>query len=288
MQTFRLSQYLFVVSFIAILSACDVGGAPNMPADQSPNTSTPSNSNQSPASKTGAGVSSQNAAVLRAALNHTKDTPLYRMSLDFKTGATVNNQFKEQTFLKFDGELNGAANHVIYSGGIFNEMLGGGERIEIITLDGKTYLKGSSLFGTADPNKWYFLVDSAISKPPFDLNDMLLQTGDDADKGKVIGNESVDGQACETWLTDFTNEAGALIDIVSTDDTRNDFNTLDSAEARFVRCPDNFVHKLTWSVQAHDSQNANQKGSVSVTIHLFDFNANNIKIAAPTDAIELR
>jgi len=184
--------------------------------------------------------------------------------------------------------LSGDANHVIYSGGIFNDMLGGGDRIEIVTLGGKTYLKGSNLFGTADASKWYYLAESAISKPPFDLNDLIAQTGDDLDKAKIIGSESVDGQACQQWLADFKNEAGALIDAASTDETRSDFNTLDSAEARFVRCPDNFVHSLTWSVQAHNSQNANQKGSVSVSIHLFDFGASNISISAPADAIELR
>jgi hypothetical protein len=280
----RHCQALFVLVLLTLLlSACDTGStAPATIAATQPAGAT------LPPARSGASVSTGSTAALRDALNRTKSATTYRMSLDFEIGTTENGTLKQQTFLKFDGEQHGDASQVTYSGGIFNDMLGGGERIEIISLDGRSYLKGSSLFGTADPAKWYVLADSAISKPPFDLNALLLQTGDDLEGARIISTTTLDGQSCETWQLDFKNGAGALIEIAGTDETRANFNTLDRADARFTRCADNLLHQLTWDVQAHNSQNANAKGNVLASIHLFDFDASNITIAAPPDATELR
>jgi hypothetical protein len=277
---------ILIVSCGLILTACELSGAPAGatagPAPSPPGTSLP-------ASKSSGAASAEKVAALRAALNHTIDATVYRMALDFTLGTTGSGAYKEQTFLKFDGEVNGAANHVTYNGGAFNDMLGGGDRIEVISVDGKTYLKGSALFGTADPEKWYVLAGSAISKPPFNLADMLAQSGADLSGASVApATESLDGQSCETWQVDISGGTGALVDIASSDETRGDFSALDKAEGRFSRCADNYIHKLTWTVLAHNSQNTNARGSVLVVVHLFDFEAHSLAISAPPDATELR
>lgn len=286
MSRFRLPAFVLLITLAFALSACDQGSAPTGSA---PTAAQSPAGAALPAGQSSAGASAETTTDLRAALNRTKDAGAYRMELDFTIGTADGGAApKVQPFLKFSGDVNGAANHVIYTGGIFNDLLGGGDRIETIALEGKTYLTGSSLFGTADPSQWYVLSESALSKPPFNLGDMLLQSGDDVSSARLVAADSLDGQSCETWQVDFQSGAGALIDIAATDETRAYFKTLDRAESRLTRCPDNYVHRLTWSIGAHNDQNAGQQGTVQVAIHLFDFDASTIAISAPPDAIELR
>jgi hypothetical protein len=286
MSHFRLPALILLIVLAFALSACEQGSAPG--ASTAAPVPSPAGASL-PTSHSSSAASGETVADLRAALNRTKDAGAYRMALEFTIGTSDGGAApKEQPFLKFSGDVNGAANHVIYTGGIFNDLLGGGDRIETVTLEGKTYLTGSSLFGTADPGKWYVLSESALSKPPFNLGDMLLQSGDDVGSARLVSTDSLDGETCETWQVDFQSGAGALIDIAATDETRAYFKTLDSAESRLTRCPDNYVHKLTWSIRAHNDQNAGQQGTVQVAIHLFDFDASTIAISAPPDAIELR
>src|SRR5205814_8606163 len=127
----RITQTaLLVVLLSLLLSACESGSTAPAALEPTP----PASATQPPGAvvlpgRASASVSAGSTAALRNALDRTRNAKAYRMSLDFEIGTTENGSLKQQTFLKFDGEQSGDASHVIYSGGIFNDMLGGGERI---------------------------------------------------------------------------------------------------------------------------------------------------------------
>lgn len=271
---------------ICLLAACDANSLP-VPAATGANP--PSVASVAPPPKyptVTAAIGVNNRPLLDAATK-TRQSKLYRVTFNFVMSAGEDGQVKSQPFLAFDGEINGETNRILYNGGAFNEMLGGGNRIEMISIPNKTYLKGTDLYGTTDAGQWYVLPDSGITKPPFDVDDMLLLTGDDFSAAKTVGVMSVDGQACQQWLLDFRARAGALLDMTGAD-TTSDINVVDSAEARFTACADGYLHAMQWHVTTHSASHATDTGALAIAVRLFDFDAQNIIITAPDGAIELR
>src|SRR5438445_996772 len=104
MQRFIAVPILLCALLALGLSACDSGSAPSAPTEQSVNPPATAAATVT-ASQSRANVGNQSPAVLRAALERTKDAKVYRMSLDFTTSTGDTSQLKQQTFIKFDGEI---------------------------------------------------------------------------------------------------------------------------------------------------------------------------------------
>lgn len=224
---------------------------------------------------------------LAAALTKTRSAPVYRISFDFETGTGDPGQVPTLPYVSFDGEIAGNSNHIAYNGGAFTEMLGNVSRVEVITIGENTYLKGGRLFGITEPDKWYRMLDSGLSKPPFDVDDLLQMIGHDVNGARTTGAVSLDGQACQGWNLNVKAEASSLVDTVPHDQP-DTTSVVDSAEARFITCPDGYVHRMEWNVRSHDSINAADKSSIAITVHLYDFNAANVVITPPPNPLELQ
>jgi hypothetical protein len=225
---------------------------------------------------------------LAPALDKTRAATTYRIGFDFETGTGDPGQMRTQPYLAFDGDIKGDANHVVYNGGAFTEMLGNSSRVEVVTVDGKTYIKGSNFYGIADAERWYYMPNSGISRPPFGVEDLLQMTGGDVGQARAAGDESVDGLTCHVWRLDVKSQSAPLVEMAAVPDSKDGVSVVDAAEARFVACPDGFVHRMEWSVLSHNSANADDKATIAITVHLFDFNTANIVIAAPPNPLEMR
>jgi hypothetical protein len=225
---------------------------------------------------------------LAPAIERTRAATAYRIGFNFELGSDVSGQTHSQPFIVFDGDINGEANHLVYNGGALTETLGGGSRVEMISIDNRTYLKGSTFFGSAEPDRWYYLPDSGATRPPFTVSDILQLTGGDVSQARPTGTSTIDGQFCLGWAADFRSKASGLVDLTTSTDNKNDFNQIDSAEAHFSVCADGFVHEMQWNVVSHNAGSPDEKASLSVMVHLRDFNAPDIVIAAPLDATELK
>ena len=268
------------------LAACDVGSAPV----DAPLTMQPTPVPGSTGSAAGGGESATGALPrsLAPAIERTRTASTYRIGFDFELGSEVNGQAQTQPFIVFEGDVKGDANHLVYNGGAFTEMLGGGSRIEMISVDKRTYLKGSTFFGAAEPDRWYYLPDSGITRPPFSVNDILQLTGGDLSQARQTGIITVDGQSCVTWLADFKGKASGLVDLTASAENKAEFNQIDSAEAHFSACADGLVHEMQWNVVSHNAASPADKASISVSVHLRDFNSANIVIRPPPNADELK
>ena len=94
---------------------------------------------------------------LSDAMAKTRSAKTYRIALDVTTGARSDNTSTTDVFLSLEGVVLDAASRFTYSKGTFNDLLGGGDQIEVINLEQRTYIRGSALFGGADPSNWYVL-----------------------------------------------------------------------------------------------------------------------------------
>ena len=284
----KLGLLSFAVACLLLvsLSACDLGSAPvNGPAARE---STPVPGSTSSAAAGGESATGALPRSLTPAIERTRAATTYRIGFDFELGSEVNGQTQTQPFIVFEGDVKGDANHLVYNGGAFTEMLGGGGRVEMISLGNRTYLKGSTFFGAAEPDRWYYLPESGITRPPFSVNDILQLTGGDLSQARQTGTVTVDGQSCVAWLADFKGKASGLVDLTASAENKAEFNQIDSAEAHFSACADGLVHEMQWNVVSYSATSPAEKASISVTVHLRDFNAANIVISAPPNAAELK
>ncbi len=282
--TYTIVRYLVACVALGVISGCATGTQSAVPPPAAPETAT----SGAPSASSTAGASITTGNALAAALDKTRSATVYRIAFSYETGSIVGGQTQTQPYVAFDGEVSGDANHITYHGGAFTEMLGGGTRVEMVSIGNKTYLRGSDFFGAADPAHWYYLPDSAITKPPFNVQDILQLTGSDMSQAQPSGGSSLDGQECQAWHMDLQAQATPLIDLATTPDTKDSFSIVDSAAAQFTTCADGYIHAMQWNVISHGTADTVDKATISITAHLFDFNAANIVISAPGDAIEMK
>lgn len=287
MRALRLTHWPAILFVALSLSACELNAPPTPSASGAPlpqATALAPSAGSDPLS-TPFPVSRQ---VLTQALHATQRSTAYRLQLEFQLATSEGGQTNEQLFLNAEAAIKQGDTHVSYNGGSFNEILGGGEHIEVVSVGGKTYLKGSRLFGAADADQWYDLGDSSLGKLPFDLGALMAQLNSSIEKAEFVEPASLDGLSCQVWRADFKAQAGSLIDVASAEINADEFNALDSAEAQLAPCADGYVHRMSWRVQAHHQKSVGDKNAIIVNVHLFDFNAANINIKAPDGALELK
>ncbi len=224
------------------------------------------------------------------ALSKAKSALKYRVEFAMLFGSTQNGKYSEEAFIDFSGEVDGKNSHFVSKGGIFALLSGGGNApLEIIEADGKTYMKGISLFGTTDPKVWYIQKDTSstggfqeFTKP--DYYNGFTGTGKTSDFRKVR-SESVDGQSCDVYLYDLKSvQNAAIVGLLGSSQTKNEFAAIDKAESNVWLCGDGFVHKYTLEYAGHDQKNPNDKGAMKINAHTWDFNNAALKVTAPQGA----
>lgn len=224
------------------------------------------------------------------ALTKAKGATKYRVEFSMVFGTTKNGKYSEEPFIDFKGEVDGKNSHMTSKGGIM-AMLSGDEKgtVEIIEADGKTYMKGVSMFGLTDPKVWYITDDKSATSgfadfaKPDEYNNFL--GGGKPGDFKKIRSESLDGQSCDVYLYDLKSlQNAAIVGLLGSAQDKNEFASIDKAEMSFWLCKDGYVHKFLLDYQGHDTKNANEKGALKMTGHTWDYGNPTIVVTAPKDA----
>ncbi|MBI4786100.1 MAG: hypothetical protein HY782_03520 [Chloroflexi bacterium] len=223
------------------------------------------------------------------ALSKAKTATKYRVQFAWIFGGMQDGKYSEQPFMDFSGVVDGAKSQMSSKGGIL-AMLAGDEKatVEIISADGKTYMKGVNMFGLADPKQWYITDDSSTSgfadfAKPDEYKDWL--GGSNASDYKKVRTENLDGQSCDVYLWDMKSlQNAAIIGILGSAQDKNDFSAVDKGEMNFWLCKDGFVHQFVLDYQGHDAKDATQKAALKMSWHAWDFNNAAISVTVPKDA----
>lgn len=272
--------------FAACGSSSTASEAPGSPSVSAAATAPPTASPSSmlPAARTLASVD----GALERALAATHGATSYRVALDITTRASAGETTSSDVFLSMQGVVLGATSHVTYSKGSINDLLGGGDRIEVINVGQRTYLRGSSLFGGSDPAAWYALPDSEMTHIPFDAWYLLSLAGIDGRSARATDAEMRDGMPCTVWSASFPTNALKLLELSAPQGATTDFSAIDQADARALVCPDGYLHAVDLDASAHIPDRPADRFWTAVRLRLFDFNARTLSVAAPSGAIEVK
>jgi hypothetical protein len=221
-------------------------------------------------------------------LNKTKTATKYRVEFAWTFGGTDQGKYQEISFFNMTGMVDGK-NSYFTSKGSLMAMLGGDQNatVEFIEADGKSYMKGVTLFGMTDPKQWYISDDKMSSgfKDFAKPDEFKNYTGGKDSDFKKVRTESLDGQSCDVWLYDFKNvQNAAITSALAMSKDKGDFSAIDTGQSAVWLCGDGFVHQWTFEVRGHDAKNVNEKGALLMKAHMWDFNNPTIIVTAPANA----
>jgi hypothetical protein len=304
----RIGMLLLCLSVALIVSGC--GGAPEPTATAVPPTFVPTAvpptqlpPTQVPPTQPPASTGTQGGPLLDA-LNQVKAATTYRVDLviqgqgNFAAGAGPTPEAgatdKPMTLVMMKGEVNGKDAHFTLQG-VLTSFLGidPEKTFEVITSDGKAYVKGPVPLLGATEEKWYEAPPNAasVAQPPLTPGSFLESFGESGINPadfKQLGTESLDGKSCQVLAGDKTAVINAFSKLGgATGATQEDLDSIDNAEFKFWVCDDGYLHQVKMLVEGHDKTKPDQKGSFEILMKITDFNAD-IKITPPADAIPLK
>lgn len=222
------------------------------------------------------------------ALKKANSAAKYRMEFAMIVGGTTNGKYAEETLFNMSGEVDGKNMRMSSKGG-FLALLSGDPNgtVEFLTADNKTYMRGVKMFGLTDPKVWYVTNDNSTSSgmgdfaKPDTFNDFV----DNPASFKKVGNESVDGQACDIWVGNISGfDAASMTGIFGAGKDTGDLSVVDKSETRVWLCNDGYVHKFALDYQGHNAKTPTEKGAFKINGHMWDYNNATIKVTPPADA----
>ena len=222
------------------------------------------------------------------ALSKAKTASKYRMQIAMAFGGTTSGKYAEETLFDMSGEVDGKNTRMSSKGG-FLAILSGDPNgtVEFLTADSKTYMRGVKMFGLTDPKLWYVTTDNSTSggMGDFAKSDSFKDFIDNPTSFKKVGNESVDGQACDIWSGPITGfDATSMLGIFGAGKDTGDIGVVDKSETRIWLCGDGYVHKFALDFQGHNAKTPTEKGAFKMNGHMWDYNNATIKVIPPTDA----
>jgi hypothetical protein len=271
----RLIRYSLLILLCVACASNEQSAAPSSPSSTTSQSTTPSSLNAAP-----------DVSALAAAIAKTQNAQAYRLALNITLSFSEGTRKAEQPFLAFTGVRAQGAYQLWYKQGLFNELPGEGQPVEMILIDGQTYARSEKFFGESKPEQWYWLTRSAITKPVVDFSDMLNLTNINAARFKNAPPEPLDGQICPAWTWEAREQAPSIIALVSAAEDKAYFDVVEQAEARLALCPDGYAHELAWELRTRHPQKHDAQSRVSVTLRLTDFGAKEIVVKPPSGVLE--
>ena len=226
--------------------------------------------------------------LLGNAATKAKSATKYRMQFSWVLGEMKSGKFQETPFIDMSGVVDNGKSQLTSKGGLLAMLGDANSPIEIIEADGKTYMRGVTMFGLTDPKSWYITDNSSTSgfsdfSKPDEFTSFTSGTKDT--DFKKVRTESVDGQSCDVYLYDMKSvQNAAIIGMLGSAQDKTDFASVDKAEMTVWLCGDGYVHQWMLDYQGHDSKDATQKGSLKMSAHMWDFNNPTISVTAPANA----
>jgi len=255
------------------------------------NTPLPPTATPVPATATPAAAQGAAAEAISASFEQVRDAASYRLELDVaSTGAALGGSALgvASQLIGASGEVAGDDSHITLTG-LFGQLLGADptKGLELITANGKSYVRGPvPLLGAAEA-RWYELPADG-SSPASSVQPGAVVGGvlsDDMDlSGFVAGDqEQLDGQTCQMYIgdKDATIAAFEQVEGQGLPGPQN-FSEVRRAEMRFWVCEDGYLHKLTLDTEGLQAGQSEPIG-YTMDVRLFDFGAD-VEIEAPADA----
>lgn len=248
----------------------------------------PAKTSSSAASSAVSSVAPTGSNPFADALKKANSATKYRMQFTMIVGGTTNGKYAEETLFDMSGEVDGKSMRMSSKGG-FLAILSGDPNgtVEFLTADNKTYMRGVKMFGMTDPKLWYVTSDNSTSSgmgdfaKPDAFNDFV----DNPSSFKKVGNEVVDGQACDIWAGTVSGfDAAGMTGIFGAGKDTGDLGVVDKAETRVWLCNDGYVHKFAMDYQGHNAKTPTEKGAFKINGKMWDYNNAAIKVTPPTDA----
>lgn len=242
-----------------------------------------------PPAATTKGASAGTGNPFNDALAKANTATKFRVQVSWVFGGMENGKYVEQPFIDFSGEIDGAKAHLTSKGGLLAMLsTDANTPIEFVEADGKTYMKGVSMFGLTDPKSWYITDNSSTSgfadmAKPDSYKDWVNSAN--AGDFKKVRTERVDNQNCDVYLYDLKSlKNSELSSLLALGKDQADFGVVDKSEMNFWLCGDGFVHQFALEYSGHNQKDATRKAAMKLTWHASDFNNAGISVAVPKDA----
>lgn len=231
------------------------------------------------------------ASAIQKAFDQTSTAKAYRMAMDMSAkgdltglpGATSTNQ--EMSLLSMSGEVNGKNSRIVFKG-LLGAMFGGDptKGFEMMSVDGKTFIKGPMpLFG-APEDKWY-VADSSF-KSSFGEPSQMMDTNQSVDLNgfRKTAIEQLDGRKCDVYVADKEASLNIARSIRTGNTSAEDtLGALDNAETKLWVCDDGYLHQALMNLEGQSKTKSAQKFSMQFKIRIADLNTD-IKITPPANA----
>lgn len=161
--------------------------------------------------------------------------------------------------------------------------------IEILTVGGKTYLRGPAPMFGAPEDKWYAAtgqfefstkVNEGMPGPPSD-------PAIDWNAFKKTGTEILDGRRCDVYSGD-KNTTIKLFQSASTETSGASWlDNIENATTKFWICDDGYLHQWIMNIDGRAKDKPTEKISLQSRLRMWDFNAN-IKLTPPANPAPLQ
>jgi hypothetical protein len=197
----------------------------------------------------------------------------------------------EVTLMAITGEY--SRQHAAFTmSGLTTALLGGGQGdVQVITAEGKTYIRGPALLLGALEERWYILPDeqAGLARAPIDTLQFLRRFAD-ANAGEFRfereGSQEFDGRPCDVYTADAPATREALASFGANVLPGAGSLSMQAGEFRIWACDDGYVHRLQMSFDLGSTDDENKVIVFKADVRLGDHGAA-LTIVAPADAAAL-
>jgi hypothetical protein len=216
---------------------------------------------------------------LKGALTKTANLTSVHMTLT----TTVTTSVQQTNALSVESDVSEKSAHIFMKGLVAVLMTGSSDKaIELLVVDGKTFIKGPLPRLKANEEKWYIMsaqqnLEQGTVKPTT-LADL------DTTAIKKTSSEALDGRRCDVF-TGAKQVALELLQLGGLSQLQQQLGQaqLDDASIAIWACSDGYIHQMVVVLDIHDTKNASNKATIRVTEHLSKFGVP-VKIQAPENA----
>lgn len=197
---------------------------------------------------------------------------------------------KGLSLFNLTGAVSGKDSHIKFQGLLAMLLTGDPTKsLEILTVGGKTYLRGPlPMFGALE-DKWY--VSSGQAQFSTNINEGMPEIPDDPaidwNAFKKTTTEALDGRRCDVYVGD-KNATMKLFQAASSGMPNSDvLGNIENATTKLWICDDGYLHQLWMNIEGRSKDKPTEKVSLQMRLHIWDFNAN-IKLTPPANAVPLQ
>ncbi|MGE5138711.1 MAG: hypothetical protein ACM3JD_04555 [Rudaea sp.] len=300
-----------LLALAAIATACGGSGPAPSQATPVPPTATPLPPTATPMPTVPSAAATLGPGVFTDALAKSKAATAYQLDMQMSGSGTFNPLNGMSTpepgvtptaapsdqlvpLVAIKGEVNGKDSHILMQGMMATFVgVDANKGLELTIAGDKAYVHGPVPMLGATEDKWYEMPASEAANlapgvEPGALFDQFTQTGLNPNDFAKSGTENLDNQSCDVYLGDKNATLKTFQDLNKGPASNGQLPNfeIDNADFRFWVCGDGYLNQVRLSIEGHQKDNANVKGTFLVLMHIFDLNGK-ITITPPANASPL-